>query len=543
MAASTGGAPYQPAAPRNPWQPVPIGRPRPQRTTLGPRPVRGRRQRQQNRPRQQVSRTVYEQWAANPATRPKVPDDILKRINPEAYQQRVRNRQMRQPVVPGASITNRDLERETSAAVGLEFGPLEEQLRREYARSQAVQQRIPEWFNYYRQQVQGLGLADAAAAQYAKDEITNLGGALANAAAQAAAQDQAAMQADAAIRGATVDDAALQRALQASAVNTADLGTLAALQVQLGKNSGDFWRGQENVSEMGKIEQLLKEEGVRRGLDESARELAREKGQYATKYRADRIDREQQRTLERAAFGLKEAEAAAGAAAAQQKTRQQRRQQRLDFISKHGVPPGQYARMTPQERARNDRWWRQASNPPKQGDGDKINKWGFSNRDWQRMTPEERFDAIRRFNEATKPRVPSDRESRLTREQFQRYRGQISQASDLFLHPPRVDKTIGQALNLDPSRAGTRLTPAEVVEWIRTGKSPLGRNVPPEIVNAGRSLASNQGRGLGPWGRQNARRIGGRRLARQFPRVKPNRNRQAGAGAFTGTTASGRVGG
>src|SRR5690606_21423528 len=121
----------------------------------------------------------------------------------------------------------------------------------------------------------------AAAAQYAKDQITGLGGALAASAASAAGQDQAAMQADAAIRGATVDPAGLERALQASAVNTADLGTLAALQVQLGKNSGDYWRGQEGVSEQAKVQQLLAEEAVRRQIDEDVRQLAREKGDFA----------------------------------------------------------------------------------------------------------------------------------------------------------------------------------------------------------------------------------------------------------------------
>lgn len=546
----TGGAPFNPQANSNPYMPRPVGRPKPQRTTLGPRVRRRRRRRGnlegdvQRLPVPRKPTPDYEAWAQDPATRPKVPDAILRRINPEAYRQRVRNRQQAAPVVPGGSITNRDLDREVAAAVGERYAPIEGQLAQQYARSEAMQQRIPEWFNYYRQQVQGLGLADAAAAQYAKDQITGLGGALAASAASAAGQDQAAMAADAAIRGATVDPAGLERALQASAVNTADLGTLAALQVQLGKNSGDYWRGQEGVSEQAKVQQLLAEEAVRRQIDEDVRQLAREKGDFATTFRADRTDREHQRALERAAFGLKESEAAADAQQARRSERQRRRKERVDFMTQHGVTPAQYAAMSPQERARNDRQWAKSSKPRPRGDGGKVNEYGYTNRQWRQMTPAQRQAAIREFKQNTAVPEKKGREPRLTREMRERYRSQVSQGADLIMNPPRVDKSIGQALGLDVSRAGTRLTTGEVVEWIRTGKSPLGRSVPPEIVNAARSLASTGGRGLGPWGRQNARRVGGRQLARQFPRVRPKRQQQRpGAGAFSGTGTSGRAGG
>src|SRR5690606_18722525 len=133
---------------------------------------------------------------------------------------------------------------------------------------------------------------------------------------------------------------------------------------------------------------------------------------------------------------------------------------RIDFATKHGVTPAQYARMTPQERAANDRAWEKASKPRQQGDGREINKYGYSNRQWRRMTPQQRHRAIRDFNETTRPRneTKPKREPRLTREQLERSRSQISQAADLFMNPPRVDKSIGQTLGLDPSRAGSRLT-------------------------------------------------------------------------------------
>src|SRR5690606_3036713 len=108
--------PFTPQANSNPYMPRPVGRPKPQRTTLGPKyRVRRRRRRtpgnmagdHQRRPAPRKPAPDYEAWAQDPATRPKVPDAILRRINPDAYRQRVRNRQQAAPVVPGGSITNR----------------------------------------------------------------------------------------------------------------------------------------------------------------------------------------------------------------------------------------------------------------------------------------------------------------------------------------------------------------------------------------------------------------------------------------------------
>src|SRR6185369_4895498 len=143
--------------------------------------------------------------AANPKTRAKVPDAILKKVNPSAYAQRQSNIYNKAPITYGSDVTNRQLSQDTQAAIGVRYGAADQQVQSAYAQSAAQQEAIPHWFDYYRNQVKGLQAEDQTARQTATDQITNLGGTLAAAAGRSAASDQSAMQADAAIRGATVD--------------------------------------------------------------------------------------------------------------------------------------------------------------------------------------------------------------------------------------------------------------------------------------------------------------------------------------------------
>lgn len=345
-------------------KPVPIGRPTPQPTTTTygsskPRPSKPKAAKPKPKPN-------WAALAANPATRPKVPDAILKRVNPQAYKQRQQNRYNAAPITPGSQVTNRQLGQDTQAAIGLRYGAADNEIAKRYAQSDAMLQQIPHWFDYYRAQLQQLGLADAAARQYATDQITNLGGTMAAAASRAATADQSAMAQDAAIRGAAVDPQAAVRAQQAAQVNSANLANQAALQIQLGENSGDYWRGQEGVSEQAKIQQRLAELAYRRNeIEPDAGQLAREKGDYGTTYRADRIDKERQQILENKAFGLDEAKAGAQAAAAAQAAKDKKAQQRLAFMEKHGVAPEVYRAMTPAQRAENDRQFKNRSTPKK----------------------------------------------------------------------------------------------------------------------------------------------------------------------------------
>lgn len=307
----------------------------------------------------------YSYWAMDPKTRPKVPDNILKRVNPQAYQQRTQNRYMASPITEGSSVTNRDLDRDTKATVGLGYGYLDNELQKRYAQSDAMMQQIPQWFDYYRGQLQQLGLADAAAAQYATDQITNLGGTMAAAASKAASQDQAAMAQDAAVRGATVDPQAAVRAQQAAAVNTSDLATMAGLQTQLGYNSGQYFRGQEGVSEQAKVQQRLAEIAYRRNeIDPDAAQLAREKGDAATTYQAKRISDERQAVLENAAFGLKADQADQAAQDAAARRAAQDKKARQDFIQQMGITPKRWLNMTPDQRLAWQRKLAKAKNPP-----------------------------------------------------------------------------------------------------------------------------------------------------------------------------------
>jgi hypothetical protein len=304
--------------------------------------------------------------AANPKTRAKVPDAILKKVNPTAYTQRQTNQYNKAPITNGSSTTNRQLSQDTTAAIGLKYGSVDQQLVAAYAKSDAVTQQIPHWFDYYRAQVKGLQSEDAAARQGATDQITNLGGTMAAAAGRSAGADQSAMQADAAIRGATVDPAAVTRATQAAAVNTSGLADAAALQTTLGANQGSYWRGQQNVSEQAKIQALLGEQAYRRdNIDTHAAQIAREKGDYGTTYRSGRLSDERQNVLENQAFGLKSATADADAAAKAKAAKASASKYALDFAGKHGVSPAEYKAMSPSQRAASDRTFKSQSSPPK----------------------------------------------------------------------------------------------------------------------------------------------------------------------------------
>lgn len=472
----------------------------------------------------------YTYWSMDPKTRPKVPDAILKRVNPTAYKQRTENRYMASPITEGSSVTNRDLDRDTKAATGVRYGYADSELQKRYAQSDAMMQQIPQWFDYYRGQLQQLGLADAAAAQYATDQITGLGGTMAAAASKAATQDQAAMAQDAAIRGATVDPQAAVRAQQAAAVNTADLANQAALQTQLGYNSGQYFRGQEGVSEQAKVQQRLAEIAYRRNqIDPDAAQLAREKGDYGTTYRSDRVDKERQAVLENAAFGLDVAKANQSASDAATKRADQRRKEAQDFKAKMGISMKRWNNMTPAQRLAWQRKLAKAKNPPqprKPETPSSIAKppsnYTGSEADWNGMSQPARDRWVKQHPTGSTTKKPKDVSAgpgSLTSTQEQRIVSQVHTAAGLME---------------DGLRRG--ISRNQIAEWLRTGANPSKVKITdPRVMAVAWSLVDHNGKGIGPTGIKNAHSLGihvngnWRQLPYQSPRkpkgAKPSLNR------------------
>jgi hypothetical protein len=403
-------------------------------------------------------------------------------------------------------------------------GPQQTQLNQLYGQSAAMEQKIPEWFAGYQALLKDLTAQDAAASQAAVNQITGLGGTLANAAAQAAGQDQQAMQADAAIRGATIDPAAITRATQAAALNTQALADQAALQTQIGYNNNQGWLTDAKAGGQAQLQALADELAYRRGtLDPQAMQLTRDIGAFANTYRNDQrntlVDQAQNQqaidwATQKDKIGLAN-DAAANAASAANSD--------IDFSAKHGVTRAQYAAMTPAQRAANDRRFAKQSKPKTPRKPETINQYGYTDSDWRRMTTAQRQQAIKEYKQTTA--LPKDKEkpdTGVTPTQQREMWGQVSSMVDFFRNPPKNADT------------GQPLTPEELINEFRSGKSPVGR-VTPELINVARSIASNKGAGIGPWGVSNAHRAG-LLVGNRYKVLKPRK-----VGSFGGLTASGKV--
>lgn len=302
-ASSTGGAPYG----------------GPVSNSAGPTVLAGSRQRSTNeRPARTKKPTV-----AKPK-RPKKQPAPKPQVIPYG----------RQPVTEGSTLTNNQLDRAANAAVVTQYGPQDLQIQQAYGQSDRMMEQAPQWWQDYVNQVGQFGAQDAAAWQNATNQIANIGGTMANAAAQASQADQAAMAADAANRGATVDPAAATRAMQAAQVNTSLMGNQANLATLLGANQGSYFRGQQNIGARQKVQSRLDELNYRRNqIDPQAASLAQQKGAYKTQYKTDTLSNEQKNVLERMVFGQdvakNQTDAALKAAALKQQSARDRRAARI----------------------------------------------------------------------------------------------------------------------------------------------------------------------------------------------------------------------
>lgn len=435
------------------------------------------------------------------------------------------------PITPGSDITRARLDQLAGAAVQQKYGPADTQMGQQYAQSAGMEAKIPQWFDYYRQQVQGLGLQDAAARQAAQDQITGIGTTLAGATVNAASADQAAMQKDAAIRGATIDPNAYTRAIQAGNVNVQNLGNQAALQTQLGMNQGQYWRGTEKQAEQAKIEQLLNEVAFRRNtLDPQAQQLAREKGAFGQTFRQDTTASEQKNVLERAAFGLDQQKAANSAAADQADAAAKHQQYVLDFKTKHGVGPKKYKAMTPKQRAVSDRRFKNQSTPktPKPGPStiaDPPSNFTGSPADWNNMPRNQRDTWVKQHPTSKsgtakpKPADVSAGPGSLTSTSEQKIVSQINTAAGLMV----------DGLNRGLSRG-------QIATFLKTGKNPAGVKVAdPRVLAVAWSYVDHGRKGIGPTGVRNAHALGIHVNGnfKQLPYSKP-RQPKVGSGPIKG---------
>lgn len=315
---------------------------------------------------------------------------------PQQYNQQFRKRQAKReylaaPIVPRSPITNRDLNQQTQAAVQMQYGPQDLALREQYQANTALQQNIPQWFQQYQDQLRQLEQGSQGAYDQAVQNMASLAFTQGSAAAQQSQQTIAQMQADAAQRGATLDPQAAQRAVQAQAVNNQNIGDQGRLLATLGFNQSSYLTNQGDIAARQQVQEMLNNAGRRRQLDQKGQQLAAEKGAFRTDFQAKARNTEQGNVLERALFGVKQQTADTQAKAARDRAKAakadakaKRRQTVLDFEAKHGVTPGQYARMTPDQRAASDRSFKKQSTP-RSPTSDQPYKYGYTKKEWMRL--------------------------------------------------------------------------------------------------------------------------------------------------------------
>jgi hypothetical protein len=303
-----------------------------------------------------------------------------KRIHENALKRR--EAAQNDPARVTAPLTPRTLNRELESSTRLRFGPEEAALDSQF-RSNAERQRlIPGWFQNYLDSIKQAEASRIQQHAQAQAEITARSGQP----DQFASGSQAGQQAQAA-RG-------------ASTANFQNLMTTQNLA------RGTYYSQLGVAGQGAQVQALQQNAGLARGLERERQDLGRQKGDYKVQLKGQLRDKERQYGLERAAFGLKEADVALDAAdkradnrrqnrAAQDARRAKRdadRWKRAEFIAKYGVTPQEARTLSPQELARRIK----SHKPGKAGgsSGDSDGSGGSS------VTPTQRRDAKRTFRTA-----------------------------------------------------------------------------------------------------------------------------------------------
>lgn len=195
---------------------------------------------------------------------------------------------------PTGQLSYKDFLREMHAAENLQFDPLQRQLgREENASNFRRTQEDPAWFATYKQNVADLGKQTQDAYSAAEDRIQNFSN-------QAGAQDQAGrtaltqqLQADAERRGTTVDPSVIANGQNAQAARSTLAATLHGTIAGQGANQAAYMNNRQSIGDQLQREAQQKELSWLLGKhQDDLRNIAKDRGDFRTKYRADTRDAE-----------------------------------------------------------------------------------------------------------------------------------------------------------------------------------------------------------------------------------------------------------
>jgi hypothetical protein len=231
---------------------------------------------------------------ADPGLRSKLPTSML---NPEQRRTRELNVRLKQPITPGSTTTERDLARESSSAMDVKYGPLQQQQQTALGQEQARGRDLGGWYDQYlaavaqhARNVQGIGAQAGQIGLGLQQGVTGLGQA-------GLAMVQNPANADAAARGATAGNLAPMEN-QALAVRQALTGSFVAQQAAQNAATQSFADTTANVVAPGeKLGAMVQQAGQAKLAQDKITQTARDRGADETVYRADRRSDEAKQIL------------------------------------------------------------------------------------------------------------------------------------------------------------------------------------------------------------------------------------------------------
>lgn len=260
-------------------------------------------------------------------------------------------------------LTPKTLRKETRAATNLAYRPTERAINSERRASVQRTKDLGNWWNEYLSTVQQGQGSTAAAYQTAANQATgaiNASSAIDNANTARLSNDAAA---SAAVRGQTAPTQPAERGAAAQAQRNYLSSAQTGATAQRGANQFAYLGEQNRIGKGQSIAARVNEQKRTRTIESDKRELAKQRGEYATKFRGEAIKNNHDYLIQRQAYGLdkaklhtEKAEAAQAAAAAAAKESNSLHQQEIENRQKqqeinNEPKPGKNGKTSAEEQA------------------------------------------------------------------------------------------------------------------------------------------------------------------------------------------------
>lgn len=227
----------------------------------------------------------------------------------QRHQRQRQHRQQRQQQSPFAEpITRKTVGKELRAATRLQYRPLEREIHGELRASHQRERQVGNWWDQYLQQVSGSQQQSQAAYDRAAQQqqgFINQASQVDNSNTQRLNKEAAE---SAALRGATPDNSAAEREAAAQAQRNTLSAAYGGATAAQGANQFAYLADQKRIGSGQKTASRIAEQKRGLSIRQDLRELAKQKGDFRTKYRGELRDKEREYLLKRKATGLERKE-------------------------------------------------------------------------------------------------------------------------------------------------------------------------------------------------------------------------------------------